>query len=93
MGELRAPRKADAPDRLASHHPIAGLHADAPLVQMAILRFPAIAMRNDHAVAAFAALDGWNVRISDRDVGHAVTPAQHLPVRGRKHVHTGSLRG
>ena len=68
MGKLGVARQADEAQDLTADHPVAGANRDAAVQQVAVLGFPAAGMRDDHAVAGFAALDLSPVDVADRDV-------------------------
>lgn len=59
---------------------LAFIDADGPLLQVAILRFPAISVIDEDTVAAFAAFDTTGLIIADEDVGDAITTRLHNAV-------------
>ncbi|KAK1548174.1 hypothetical protein Q3G72_013615 [Acer saccharum] len=83
--ELGVARQADQPQPRRGAHPLPRLHADAALGEVAILGFPAMAVVDDEAVAAFLVGDGCGAALAHRDVGHAVAHAQHAAGRAGQH--------
>lgn len=77
MGKFRFSGKADQPQGLARGDPIPDLDPDAALSHMAILRLHAVGMGNEHAIAAFAVLDGGRIALPDAHVRHTVANAAH----------------
>src|SRR3954452_9988220 len=77
MRELGAPRQADQTQYLPCLDPIARLDPHTVLPHMRILRRPAVAMVDDHAVAALPTPDRLGTDLAQIDIGHSVPHPPH----------------
>ena len=88
--EIGFARIADVAKAIALRHRLTFRDADRALLQMAVLRFPAVAVVEQNAVAAFAALDAPDhFVVAHEDVGNAVTAAFDDAIGGRQDGHSG----
>ena len=88
------PDRPDLPELLAALDLFALLHGDRPLGHVAVLRVEPLAMAQQHAIAAFATLQGFAAaRARDPDVLHAVARPEHDAVRGGPNLDAGLLHG
>jgi hypothetical protein len=84
MGELGHSRQADLAERRPGADRIAFGDTDAAVLQVAVLRLPAVGVGDQHAVAALDVLDGVDAGLGDVAVGHAVPRRHHRSVgRGK----------
>ena len=81
MRKFRHARLPDQAKRCARIHRIAHGHAHRPHAHMTILRLPAAAMVNHHAIAAFFARHLW------RKIFHPVADTRHSARRCGQHGH------
>ena len=86
-------RKSHQPDPVAARNPVALRHRDTAVAQVAILGLPAVAMVDQHAVAALLAVEQIRRRAGEPEVGHAVAQRPDFAVGRRQHRHARPHRG
>ena len=89
MWEVGLAAHADQAQGLAGLDAIAGGHPHAALAKVAILRLPAVAMAQQHAIAAVAVGEIVHEPALRRLIGHAVAHALHHAGGGGQHRHAG----